>query len=149
MRRLIHTVQIHQAPEQIFDYMTVPQWWPQWHPECLGIDGSYQSSLQRGEQVTEDIMVGKRRSQMVWQVSEYERPYRWVIQGEDKVQGGRATLTYELQDEEGGTRIKRDLVYQMPNWWMDLLDSLVLKRLMVVQSSKTLSRLKTILEKTT
>jgi uncharacterized protein YndB with AHSA1/START domain len=138
-------IQIQTPIERVFDYVTTPGNWPQWHPSSLGVSGATDHSLEPGEQVTEEFRVAGRRGSVVWTVREREAPRRWVIEGQ--VQGGGdGTITYTLAPHNGGTTFEREFVYAMPNPLLALLDRLVLRRRVEAESAEALGRLKEVLE---
>ena len=142
----IHTnIQVHIPIEQVFDYVTTPGNWPQWHPSSLGVSGATDHSLEPGEQVTEEYNVAGRRGRVVWTVRERDIPHRWMIDG--RVEGGGGgTITYTLTPQANGTTFEREFVYSMPNPLLTLLDRLVLRRRVETESAEALRRLKQVLE---
>jgi uncharacterized protein YndB with AHSA1/START domain len=141
MTRIHTTVQIHTPIERVFDYVTTPGNWPEWHPSSLGVSGATDHSLEPGEQVTEEFRVAGRRGRVVWTVRERDEPRRWVIDG--KVEGGGGgTIAYTLTPDAEGTTFEREFVYAMPNRLLALLDLLVLRRRAEAESAEALGRLK-------
>jgi len=146
MTRVYKSVRIHTPIEQVFDYVTTPGNWPEWHPSSLGVSGATDHSLEPGEQVTEKYLVAGRRGSVVWTVRERAAPRRWVIDGQ-VVGGGGGTITYTLTPRDGATNFERDFVYAMPNALLALLDRLVLRRRVEAESAEALRRLKGVLER--
>jgi uncharacterized protein YndB with AHSA1/START domain len=145
MTRICNSVQISQPIEQVFDFITTPAKWPQWHPVSVSVSGYADHSLLRGEEVTEDISVAGRRGQVTWLVRERSAHRRWVIDGKGK-DGGRATITYSLTPHPTGTNFERELVYTMPNALLAVLDCLIIRSRMKADSVDALQRLKRLLE---
>jgi uncharacterized protein YndB with AHSA1/START domain len=145
MTRICNSIQIHQPIEQVFDFITTPSNWPQWHPASVSVSGNADHSLLQGEEVTEDISVAGRRGQVTWLVRERSAPRRWVIDGAGK-DGGRATITYTLTPHPAGTNFERELVYTMPNALLAILDWLIVRSRMKTDSMEALQRLKRLLE---
>lgn len=146
MTRVYKSIQIHAPIEQVFDYVTTPGNWPEWHPSSLGVRGATDHSLEPDEQVTEEYLVAGRRGSVVWTVRERTAPRRWVIEGQ-VAGGGGGTITYTLTPQDGGTLFERDFVYTMPNLLLALLNSLVLRRRVEAESTEALRRLKDVLER--
>ena len=142
----IHTnIQVHAPIEQVFDYVTTPGNWPQWHPSSLGVSGATDHSLEPGEQVTEEYNVAGRRGRVVWTVRERDIPHRWMIDG--RVEGGGGgTITYTLTLQANGTTFEREFVYTTPDSSLTLLDRLTLRRRVETESAEALRRLKQVLE---
>lgn len=145
MTRVHKTIRIEEPPEKVFEYVTTPGNWPEWHPSSLGVSGATDHSPEPGEQVMEEFLVAGRRGRVVWTVRERNAPRRWGIDGEVEG-GGGATITYTLTPRAGGTTFERDLVYAMPNPLVALVDRLVLRRGVEVETAEALRRLKVALE---
>jgi uncharacterized protein YndB with AHSA1/START domain len=145
MTRINNAVQIDRPPTDVFDYVTAPMNWPQWHPSSVSVDVMTARSLRVGEQVREAIAVGGRRDQVLWVVREYDRPHRWVIEGRGE-RGGTATITYRLSPAGRGTAFERELVYRVPGILLRLLDVLVIRGRMRAGSRQALEQLKRVLE---
>ncbi len=145
MTRIYTTIHIRNPIEQVFDYVTTPANWPQWHPSSLGVSGAADHSLEVGEQVTEEFRVAGRRGRVVWTVLEREAPHRWVIEGRVE-RGAGGTITYTLSSHGDGTTFEREFVYTMPGLLLRLLDRLVYRRRVEAESSEALRRLKAVLE---
>ena len=147
MTRIHKTVQISAPMEYVFDYVTTPGNWPEWHPSSLGVSGATDHSLEPGEEVTEEYRVAGRLGRAVWTVRERVAPRRWVIEGRAEG-GGGARITYTLTPREDySTNFERELVYTMPNLLLALLDRLVLRRRVERESAEALRRLKDVLER--
>jgi uncharacterized protein YndB with AHSA1/START domain len=144
--RIHTTIRIEEPPGRVFEYVTTPDNWLEWHPSSLGVHGATDHPLEPGEQTTEEFRVAGRRGRVEWTVRERETPHRWVIDG--KVEGGGGgTITYTLTPDAGGTIFEREFVYDMPNPLLALLDRLVLRRRVEAESAEALRRLKEALEK--
>jgi uncharacterized protein YndB with AHSA1/START domain len=109
MTRVYRAIEIDVPAEQVFDYVTTPGNWPDWHPSSLGVSGATDHSLEPGEQVTEEFLVAGRRGRVVWTVREREAPRRWVIEGRVEA-GGGGTITYTETPHAGGTTFERAFV---------------------------------------
>ncbi len=145
MTRICNSTQIHYPIEQVFDFVTTPGNWPLWHPASVSVGGNADHSLLPGEEVTENISVAGRRSEVTWLVRERSAPHRWVIDGIGK-DGGRATITYTLSPHPNGTDFDRELVYAMPNPLLSVLDWLIIRWRMKADSNEALQRLKRLVE---
>ncbi len=145
MTRVCNSVQIRKPIEQVFDFITTPGNWPQWHPASVSVGGNADHSLLPGEEVTENISVAGRRGLVTWLVRERSAPHRWVIDGTGK-DDGRATITYTLTPHPDGATFERELVYTMPNALLAVLDWLIIRRRMKADSAEALRRLKRLLE---
>jgi uncharacterized protein YndB with AHSA1/START domain len=145
MTRIVTVATIRRPPAVVFDFVTTPGHWPEWHPSSLSVTGATDHSLDVGEQCTEHFRVAGREGTVVWTVAEREAPNRWVIRG-NIAGGGGGTITYTLMPEDAGTRFMREFVYAVPNPLLALLDLLVVRRRITAESAEALRRLKARLE---
>ena len=146
MTRIYTTTHINQPREQVYEFVTTPGNWPQWHPSSLGVEGDTDHSLAVGESCTEAFHVAGRKGQVVWTVTGREVPRRWVIRGIIVGRNDGGLITYSLTPENGGTRFEREFVYPAPNLVFRLLDWLVIRRRVTAESQEALRRLKQVLE---
>lgn len=146
MTRIYTQTHIQQPIETVFDYVTTPGNWPQWHPSSLGVSGATDHSLTIGEQVTEEFLVAGRTGKVIWTVEEHLPPHRWVIAGQIIGREGGGRITYTLTTENNGTKFEREFVYPPPNWLFHLLDWLFIRRQVLAESQEALHRLKAKLE---
>ena len=137
---------INKATATVFDYVTTPGNWPQWHPASLNVSGSTDHSLEVGEQVTEDYHVAGRLGQVIWTVTQREAPRRWVIEGQIVGRSAGGTVAYTLTPADGGTRFEREFVYATPGLMFNLLNALLFRRRIAAESAVALRRLKGVLE---
>ena len=147
MTHIMISATIQRPPAVVFDFVTTPGHWSEWHPSSLGVTGATDHSLDVGEQCTEHFRVAGREGTVVWTVAAREPPSRWVISGNIIGRGG-GTITYALTPEDAGTRFTREFVYSMPNLLLALLDLLVVRRRITAESAEALHQLKTRLEST-
>lgn len=145
MTRIHSIIYIRKPIEHVFDYVTTPGNWPQWHPSSLDVHGATDHSLEPGETVMGEFRVAGRRGHVVWTVRHREAPRRWVIEGQVEG-GGTGTITYTLTPRADGTTFEREFVYSMPNALLALLDWLVIRRRIEAESAEALRRLKQALE---
>lgn len=149
--RIDNTVVIGVAPERVFDYVTTPGNWPQWHPSSLAVRGTTDHSARPGETATEDFIVAGRRGTVVWRVSERDAPRRWVIEGhgeDDGVAGATlASISYTLTPDGNGTRFRRELVYPAPNLLFLALNAVFIRSRVEAESAQAVAQLKAVLER--
>jgi uncharacterized protein YndB with AHSA1/START domain len=145
MSRIVGTTTIARSPGDAFDFATTPRNWPAWHPSSLSVTGTTDHSLDVGERCTEQYIVAGRRGVTDWFVRERDPGRRWVIEAQPEG-GGSGTITYTLTPQDGGTRFERRFEYAMPNAFLAIVDALVLRRRIEVESNEALRRLKAILE---
>lgn len=146
-RQVATDIVIRAPVARVFDYVTTPGHWPEWHPSSLAVSGDVDHSLRTGERVTENVRVAGRRGRVVWTVRTYEPPHRWVLDGTWEGLGA-GVLTYTLSPWESGdaTFFERDFDYTPPTPLLRLLDWLVVRRRIAAESVLALRRLRAVLE---
>ena len=80
MTRILSTICIHRDIADVFDFLTTPKNWPEWHPASISVAGSTDHSLAIEEEVTEEFIAAGRRGRTVWRVTAREAPYLWRIE---------------------------------------------------------------------
>src|SRR5262249_3916184 len=70
MTTVVTAAAIERPPAVVFDFVTTPAHWLEWHPSSLGLDGATDHSLQVGEAVTEAFRVAGRKGSVTWRVVE-------------------------------------------------------------------------------
>lgn len=146
MTRIYTTATIACLIETLYDYVTTPAHWPEWHPSSLGVSAGADHSLLVGEQVIERFLVAGRRGSVVWTVREREAPHRWVIVGAIEGSSGGGTITYALSQRPGDTFFEREFIYAAPNAFFATLDALIVRRRIQAESEEATRRLKARME---
>jgi uncharacterized protein YndB with AHSA1/START domain len=145
LTRIYTVVEIRRPPQAVFDYVTTPAHWPQWHPASRAVSAGADHPLQVGELTLEDFEVAGRRGQALWTVTEREAPRRWRI--EATVEEHRAgSVTYTLSPSAEGTRFERELIYPSRNLLFAIVNRLSIRRQVEVESAQALAQLKERLE---
>lgn len=138
-------ISIARPVEDVFNYVTTPGHWPDWHPSSLGVTGATDHSLAVGEEVTEEFLVAGRRGKLTWRVTQRDAPRVWVISGQVGAQGS-GTVAYELAPEGAGTLFTRVFTYQGNGLLFTIVNRLFYNRRVVAESVEALRRLKQRLE---
>jgi len=136
---------ITREPAVVFEYVTTPRNWPNWHPASKAVSGATDHSLAVGEKVTEDFVVAGRAGKVVWTVVKRDPPREWVIDGD--VEGHKAgTVTYSLTPVTDGTRFERELTYPARNLLFAILNRISIKSRVEEESDRAVHTLKRVLE---
>ncbi|RZF27171.1 SRPBCC family protein [Paraburkholderia sp. UYCP14C] len=142
---IVTVTSIERPDSAVFDYVTTPAHWPDWHPSSLSVRGATDHPLSVGEQVTEEFRVAGRRGSVVWTVAVRDRPRKWVIIG--KIDGKPAgTVRYSLTPVASGTRFERVFVYRSPSLWFAAANVLFVRARIQQESDEAVARLKKTLE---
>lgn len=146
MTRIYTAVHIDRSPAELYDFVTTPGNWPQWHPSSLGVRGATDHSLAIGEEVTEAFHVAGRRGEVVWTVVERDAPRRWVIDGKIVGRQNGGTVAYTLHPDGDGTLFERVFTYPTPTLFFTVLDRLLVRRRVQHESMLAVRQLKALLE---
>lgn len=146
MTRIYTTATISCPIDDLYEYVTTPAHWPDWHPSSVGVSEGADHSLAVGEKVTERFLVAGRRGAVVWTVTEREKPTRWVIVGAIEGTNGGGVITYALSQRDGGVYFEREFVYPAPNLFFAALDALVIRRRIQAESEQATRQLKARME---
>ncbi len=143
---IVNEATIAQPDAVVFDYVSTPANWPNWHPSSLAVTGaSAGHSLLPGEQVTETFSVAGRRGQVVWTAVERSPSSAWMIQG--TIDGREAgAVRYTLAQTPEGTHFRREFSYAAPNLLFALTNWLVLRKRIEAESAEAVTRLRAVLE---
>ena len=119
MQRVIeNSIDIARTPQQVFDYVTQPWRWHEWHPSSQGATASAEV-MSAGETFDEVIRLQPLsplpltiRRQTHYRVDEAQPGVCWQVTGE--ANGGKLTIRYQFSDNgQGGTRFFRRLSYEV------------------------------------
>jgi uncharacterized protein YndB with AHSA1/START domain len=146
MARIYTSAMIVCPIEDLYEYVTTPAHWPEWHPSSLGVSDGADHSLAVGEQVTERFLVAGRRGSVVWTVRKREAPRRWLIVGVIEGANGGGTVGYTLSPSPDGVFFEREFIYPAPNLLFAVLDALVIRRRIQAESAEATRRLKATME---
>lgn len=143
--KIVTVILIERPDLVVFDYVTTPAHWPDWHPSSLSVRGATDHPLSVGEQVAEEFRVAGRRGSVVWTVAVRDRPRKWVIVG--TIDGKSAgAVSYFLRPVASGTRFEREFVYRSPSLWFAAVNVLFVRARIQQESEEALARLKKTLE---
>ena len=145
MTRIQTRATIRRTQAEVFDYVTTPDNWRQWHPSTIAVTGDASHPLDVGERCSEEFVVAGRRGVTDWTVLRRERPSLWVIEARPPT-GAHALITYELAPEGDGTIFTRTLEYTMPNAFLRVMDVLIIRHRVTRESERAVSNLKARLE---
>lgn len=147
---LHNEILIERPPQAVFDYVTQPWRWHEWHPSSLwGNDPGH--ALAVGEHFDERIMVQplaplppRIRRAVRYRVLASEPPLLWETRGE--MANGWLQIRYQLKMASSGTRFHRQLNFDVSGP-LRLLRPLLTRRQRAV-SGLALTQLKDVLEST-
>lgn len=145
MPRMQHEIEIAAAPEAVFDYVSTPGRWPEWHPSSLRLESGAERPLAAGARFEEDIHAGGRKAHLSWIVRESQRPSLWTAEAVGD-NGVTLRLEYRLEVRaDGGTRFMRTLDYSLLNLLLRTYNALLGQRRIARESEESLRRLRDVM----
>ncbi|GAC1628665.1 MAG: hypothetical protein NVS9B10_18840 [Nevskia sp.] len=147
MSRIESQIYIELPAQRVYDYVSTPARWPEWHPSSLRLDAGAERPLAAGARFEEDVRVGKREGRLSWLVREARAPRLWIADAEG-LDGLslRLRLRYDLDARGNGTSFRRTLDYEVSGLWQMLMNQLVMKRRISNESAQSLHVLKRVIE---
>lgn len=143
--QIVTALDIGRPPADVFNYVTTPIHWPEWHPSSLAVSGNVDHSLLIGETVLEDFRVAGRQGRVTWRVAAREPDRLWQISGD--IEGREAgQVTYRLTATDAGTHFVREFDYRSANLLFALLNRLSLRGQIDAESQQAVRQLKARLE---
>lgn len=147
---LDHEILIGCPPQQVFDYVTQPWRWHEWHPSSLSAEASCQR-LEVGSGFDERIEVRplaplppRIQRAVRYEVLQSEPPLQWACRG--TMRSGWLQISYTLKLSSSGTRFHRRLEFDVSGP-LRLLRPALIRRQRAV-SALALQQLKQRLEST-
>jgi hypothetical protein len=131
---------IHASPGAVYDYVTRPALWKEWHPASQGADTHAVESLGAGAQFEEDIVSAGRARHLKWGVELAEPGVHWVARAvmED---GSTVHLDYRFQPRNTGMNFVRTLNYHVKPLHLRIANGLFVWRRVQAESRQALGNL--------
>ena len=140
MTLLCQSIEIAAPPAAVYDYVTRPLRWKEWHHSSLVVQEVTDESLVAGRRFEEDVAAAGRRRHLCWMVEESRPGQRWCASAymED---GSTVRLTYEFETAGVGTRFTRTLEYVLAPAFLRWMNDLFLWRRVERESLAALANL--------
>lgn len=134
-----HTV-LRAPPEVVYDDLTRPARWREWHHASLGTEAHAEASMRVGDRFREQIKSVGLRKTLHWRVLEADPPRCWIAAA-TMDDGSTVQLRYMFAAVPGGTRFTRTLSYTLKPWPLRLLNATVGWAKVRIESHQALRRL--------
>ena len=108
--------------QQVYDYVSEPSRWHEWHPVSLGADSSSATPLGVGDHFKEQIRLYGQEIEMDYEVVTARPPYEFKTAFTSSLIDG--TIHYQLEEVDGGTRFTRTLNYSIDKYIASLKDGM-------------------------
>lgn len=140
------TITINKPANVIFEYVTVPNLWHEWHPQSLSVEPERLSSFQEGQVFDEVIQTSFGKDDMSWVVEVNDPDKQWIARAYNHTKGVNIRLRYDLTAQGDKTVFQRTLDYEMPNFILRVANFIYFKQYMINQSWHSLESLKAYVE---
>ena len=141
MTTLRHTMEITAAPAELYDYVSRPLRWKEWHHSSLDVRGVVDESLVAGRRFEESVMAaGGLRRELTWLVEESHPGKRWRASAY-MADGSTVKLCYEFEAAAAGTHFTRTLDYVVAPLLLRWLNRFFLGSKVEAESLAALQRL--------
>lgn len=141
MTLLRQSLEIPTTPAALFDYVSRPLRWKEWHHSSLEVRGVQDEPLVAGRRFEESVAAaGGLRRELTWLVEESHPGKRWRASAY-MADGSTVRLFYEFEPSAAGTRFTRTLEYTIAPVLLRLINNLFLKGRLEQESAAALRRL--------
>jgi uncharacterized protein YndB with AHSA1/START domain len=131
---------ISASPAAVYDYVTRPAKWKEWHPASLGTPGHGDQSLAAGAQFEEDIRSAGFTRHLRWRVLVGQHAKRWEAAAVMN-DGSTVRLLYEFAAAGRGTRFSRTLTYEIKPRLLRIANDWLMWRKVQLESRRALANL--------
>lgn len=131
---------LRAPPHEVYDYLTRPSRWREWHAASLGTQPPDCDSLRAGARFEENIRAAGFRRRLSWRVLDADAPTRWEAEA-TMSDGSTAYLLYEFSPAAGGTQFQRTLSYTVRPWRLAMVNATVGALKIRLESHRALRKL--------
>lgn len=131
------TIRLAGPLRRVFDLVTTPHFWPQWHPATLNVYGVTERPVTLGDVIYESVQIDTRIYHVTWTVVELI-PYSRVVL---RSASGRTRITYDFSERDLTTEFQRTLVYHPDTFLSPESSFASVHMLMEQQSTQALRQL--------
>src|SRR2546422_11037857 len=94
---VVVSVTIAGPIDAVFELVTTARFWPQWHPATQAVAGVTERPYGLGDRIHERGRIGDLNFQITWNVADYVRGSRVVLQAEQST----TRISYSFQSRDG------------------------------------------------
>lgn len=128
------------SAQTLFEYITAPARWHEWHPATAGVRDAPGRPLTTGETVVERIRTPIGSFDALWTVITCVQAELWVIA--TQTARGDAQITYRVSPTAAGCQFQRTLQYRSHSPLTRWLDNTLTRWVLAKQSKRALINLK-------
>ena len=143
MTTVVNHTTIKQSPDVVFEYVSNPNRWKEWHFQSISAKPEKDYGLVRGDEFDEVIKTPLGYDDLQWRVIESESNQRWVANAYNPAKNIQIELKYELvAASETETLFTRTLTYEVPNFFWYAINAVYFKPTVSGHSQQALDALK-------
>jgi carbon monoxide dehydrogenase subunit G len=143
--KLEREIHIDAPPEDVYSTLMDPACLGDWVTIQDELLEAPEGDLEKGDELVQRMKLAGQRFKLRWKVEQADRPRRTVWQGKGPL-GSRARVTYDLAENDGGTRFKYTNEYDLPGGPAGRLAGRAIVGASGREADKTLERLKRLME---
>jgi uncharacterized protein YndB with AHSA1/START domain len=144
--KLVREIHIDAAPEAVYSKLMDPDCLGQWVTIQDELLEAPEGDLEQGDELVQRCKVAGQKFKLRWKVEKADRPHKTVWKGRGPL-GSKARVTYDLAENDGGTRFTYTNEYSLPGGPMGKLAGRAVVGASGSEADRTLERLKTLIEK--
>jgi hypothetical protein len=138
---LRQSIEVATSAAALYDYVSRPLRWKEWHHSSLEVHGVVDEPLVAGRRFAESVVAaGRFRRELTWLVEESHPGKRWRASAY-MADGSTVRLCYEFEAVAAGTRFTRTLDYAVAPLWLRCLNRFFLQGKVEAESLAALQRL--------
>lgn len=142
MPALRQHIDIPASPATVYDYVTRPYRWKEWHHSSLAVQDIGDESIVAGRRFEEDVQAaGGLKRHLIWTVEDSQPGKQWRASAY-MADGSTVRLTYQFEAiAENATRFTRTLEYEVGPFFLRLISRFLAGKL-EKESMQALERLR-------
>lgn len=136
-------VTILQPSAVVYEYVSNPNRWKEWHFQSISVEPNRDYGLSRGDEFDEVIETPVGYDDLQWRVIESDTNKRWIANAYNPAKNVQVELKYEfIENNQGQTLFTRTLTYEIPNFFWHAINVVYFKPSVKGHSQEALDALK-------
>ena len=121
LNHILNRIHFNQPPDVVLNYITTAKYWPEWHLQSHGVEGTTDHPMQIGDQCVEQVESNKAPLMIQWTTVDRWKSNMYRIYGRRVAEGQvkddvTVSIHYTLfATEDGGTDFTRELEFIAPD----------------------------------
>ncbi|MDF0528845.1 SRPBCC family protein [Tsukamurella sp. 8F] len=140
---LEHERVVARTPDELYDFVTTPSTWLQWHPSVVRVTPPLDVPAREEATFTTEVRTPVGTGINAWTVGRCVPGREWHAQADMSI-GGTTMLTYRIAPHRDGALFTRTLEYRLRSPLLRVADRIVGRRRIDEESRESLDRLATL-----